>query len=54
MLGSYANKLCIAMMVIGVIGLREYFTKPGQMLAAPLICFIVGIAGFFILRKDRE
>ncbi|MDP1982064.1 MAG: hypothetical protein Q8K23_05945 [Sulfuritalea sp.] len=54
MMGGYAQKLSIAMMVIGVIGLFEYFGKPGQSLSIPLILFAVGLAGFMILRKNRE
>lgn len=54
MLGSYASKLSIGMMIMGAIGFFEYFGKPGQSLSTPLILLATGLIGFVILRKRRD
>lgn len=53
MIGAYANKLSIALMLIGGLGIYEYFEKPGRPLGAPLLLFGAGLVAYLILRKHR-
>ena len=54
MIGRYAAKLSIFMMLIGGIGIYEYIGKKTESLSAGLILFSAGLVGWLVLRKRRD